>query len=302
MGSYLPDSLTRQIISELSNSDLVNLSLTKPFRLFAEEALYRSIPLFSSGKRLARFCKTITDRPSSARYVEAICIGEPTGCHDSASLPYLISAALTRMTEVRTLILCLESREHILLRFCQFSRLRVFSCVRVWDGLPKFLAHHQTIERLIISGSEEKALYLPRAALPKLLHFTGSGSVAGTAIPGRPVRTIQLTYSPYPLCVILPRVARSTGPANSLVLYLHGDLNVLDCVRVVSRYFPELKELVVHHGAMDIPVRVLILAYLGISLCILIVCAIRKSDLHDGDAAALFHIPSVLQNHRSGTG
>lgn len=252
----LPIEIIDQITSFADSATLVALSaVNQAYQGVSERIIYRKI-VCSTPTKTIKCLKTMDKRPSLAHYTLSYEIGDLED--DSEPLPAffsLLSRVLHRMTRLSELIILLDGPFVRVLAGCPFRLTRLTSALN-WDAaFVDWLNEQSELRVAFFCGKHVAGATLNSQALPNLTRISASPLILAAAVPGRPVKNVEICLvHPWLLneglmTTTMKIMAFSTGPLNTLQIITRLNdttSDVLASVGVIPRILSTLDSLAFH--------------------------------------------------------
>ncbi|KAK7060312.1 hypothetical protein VNI00_001077 [Paramarasmius palmivorus] len=195
MAPFLPLELLDAVFQFLSASDLARLSRScSRYHPVARRLLYRHVAVAPVYKNLSLLL-TLARKPDIARHVRSFSI-ELAGPDATVSHSYYrqLSIALSFMTELKSLNLSLDPSTTWVLQGVKAHSLTRFSSNFSLDHyVTRFLEHTHSLLELELGPPHAMHISSVPPFVPLLEQFSGPTQIAELIVPGRPVKSVQLT-------------------------------------------------------------------------------------------------------------
>ncbi|KAF4602295.1 hypothetical protein EYR40_005500 [Pleurotus pulmonarius] len=200
--SAIPAELRDRVCAFLPKNDLLALAATSSLFLpVAQRRLYRHLAVSPAAHNL-QLITVLARNPRLARLVRTLAVNVPHGAALLNAFYRDLAAALSLMTELIDLEICIDPAASWVLSHTPntiFARLTRFSSTFPFDShVTNFLERIPALTELEldpdpVSSHTESIAPLSPSILSALNEFTGPSHVARAVVPGRPVQSIHIT-------------------------------------------------------------------------------------------------------------
>ncbi|OCH93086.1 hypothetical protein OBBRIDRAFT_790551 [Obba rivulosa] len=254
--SQLPTELWFEVVGSTEKTEWPTLALVdRTFRTAAERMIYADIDLTERLPPVTVLClQALAAHPALAHHTRTLSLGgvEPPEYYMKCFFR-LLRRALLNMPNLDKLFIRVFAPLAQYLIGCPFQ-LTGFACYGIWDtALHTWLEEQPSLKSLDFRGFfATRRLVIKPDVLRDLRYACGSPYLLRAIVPDRPVLLAELHFPPLlpfdalDMTETLRAASRSTGPLQSLVVYLGSHfqdlppLTLLETLRMIPLQLPRL--------------------------------------------------------------